>query len=254
MAVQQHQRDRAYQYILNAVVTGKFAPGTWLSHRALAEEIGTSFIPVREAITQLVSEGLISHQPGVGSFVAQFSRQELAELYDLREAIEAHAIEKAAEIITEESLQQLEKHHEAMQAVTEAYGKSSTWTAGMSDCSVQNDAAFHLVILRAAGNGRAIKVIGNLQVMSRIFGHRNSGRPLSDLQQMCDTHAAIIDALRRRDAAKARELLVAHIRLGCQTALQAFDNYRLSMEGAQSSNLAFPEELQKLLRSMEASD
>jgi DNA-binding GntR family transcriptional regulator len=253
MAIQ--QRERAYQHIRDSVISGKYRRGARLSHRALAEEIGTSFIPVREALSQLASEGLITHRPGLGSFVAEVNRQELAELYDVREAIEGHAAENAAATITEEQLRELDAIHAELVAVVNEYsdGASGEWTAERSDRCAQNDAAFHLLLLRAAGNRRAIKVVNDLHLMTRIFGHRNEGRPLGDLRHMCEYHGAIVDALRRRDGAAARRLIIEHIRVGCQTALRAFDEHRLNMDATQDSSLSFPNDLQERLQDLEDS-
>ena len=79
-------KQRAYEYIRRQLLNGELSPGSRLCNRTLAEQIGMSFIPVREAISQLASEGLIEHRPRLGAFVLDPSREQIEELYDFREA------------------------------------------------------------------------------------------------------------------------------------------------------------------------
>ena len=86
---------------------GDLAPGTRLVNRSLAKELGISFTPLREAINQLASEGLVEYVPGGGAFVRRLDRHQLAQLYDLREALEPFAAAEAAKHITEHELEEL---------------------------------------------------------------------------------------------------------------------------------------------------
>ena len=70
-------KQRAYNHIRRQVMTGRLSPGARLCNRGLAKEIGVSLIPVREAISQLVSEGLAEHRPRLGAFVVRVGREEL---------------------------------------------------------------------------------------------------------------------------------------------------------------------------------
>ncbi len=70
------------------MVNYEFEPGSRLSNRALAKEIGISVIPVREAITRLASKGLLKHQPGLGTFMPQPDAEEFLQLLEVREAME----------------------------------------------------------------------------------------------------------------------------------------------------------------------
>ncbi|MEM7603659.1 MAG: GntR family transcriptional regulator, partial [Verrucomicrobiota bacterium] len=100
--------EKAYQHIRSRVFTGELAPGDRLVNRTLADELGTSFIPVREAISRLASEGLVKQVAGAGAFVRSFDRQEVSEIYDVRELIEPFAAAQAARFITDHELAELQ--------------------------------------------------------------------------------------------------------------------------------------------------
>lgn len=247
------QRDRAYEFIRDSLVSGRLPPGSRLSHRQIAKEIGTSFIPVREAIRQLVSEGLVRDEPKTGSYVMEISRQELAELYDLREALETHAVLKAAERIRLTELAEIERACDQMEAILEEIRQSGVteWTSKRNDEWMMADVHLHLTLLRAAGNRRALKAVSDLRVMTHVFGHRLAERQLSDLERICRQHRALLDALRQRDAGAARAVLIEHLRTGCQQALDGYDQYRLSEADAEVAGLSPHGSLRSRIHKME---
>jgi DNA-binding GntR family transcriptional regulator len=247
------QRDKAYNYIRSQLVSGRLPPGSRLSHRALAKEIGMSFIPVREAVSQLVSEGLVAHEPKLGTFVMEISRQELAELYDLREALERHAVLKAAERISIAELHEMQRYNDELgKILTELkQGTNRRWDAERNDRWMLNDAGFHMTLLQAAGNRRAIKTVSDLRVMTHVFGHRDEDRQLLDLERIHREHQQLIDALKKHDAETATTVLVQHLRLGCEIAMQNFDRRRLKDTVSDLPALTYPDALLKQIHEIE---
>jgi DNA-binding GntR family transcriptional regulator len=251
--MQVSQRDKAYHYIRSQLVSGRLPPGSRLSHRALAKEIGMSFIPVREAVSQLVSEGLVAHEPKLGTFVMEISRQELAELYDLREALERHAVLKAAERISVAELDEMQRYNDELGAILKelTQGTNRRWDVKRNDRWMLNDAGFHMTLLRAAGNRRAIKTVSDLRVMTHVFGHRNEDRQLIDLERIHREHQQLIDALRKRDGETATKVLVQHLRQGCEIAMHNYDRWRLQDAGSDSSAMTYPDALLQQIHEIE---
>ena len=93
-------KDRAYQHVRRKLADGTLRPTMKISLAAIAKEIGTSHIPVREAISQLRSEGYLEHTPSVGFFVRSVGRKEMADLFKVREALEVTAAAEAVERMT----------------------------------------------------------------------------------------------------------------------------------------------------------
>jgi DNA-binding GntR family transcriptional regulator len=85
-------RERAYGYIQQKIINGDYPAGRAISELALSKELGSSRTPIREAIGQLVAEGLVELIPNRGAVVAQFGRNDVLELFELREALEVYGV------------------------------------------------------------------------------------------------------------------------------------------------------------------
>src|SRR3954463_13681390 len=90
-------QEKAYNLLRNRILSGDLAPGSALSEASIARQLGNSRGPLREAVRRLTAEGFLRQAPNGGSVVVEFSRRDVAELYELREALEVYAAGKAAE-------------------------------------------------------------------------------------------------------------------------------------------------------------
>src|SRR5205823_2770820 len=90
-------QEKAYLYLRGKILSGELGPGSAVSEVSIARELGNSRGPLREAIRRLTAEGFLQPAPAGGSVVVNFSRRDVAELYELREALEVYAVGKAAE-------------------------------------------------------------------------------------------------------------------------------------------------------------
>jgi len=240
-------KETAYRHIRSKLLKRELKPGSSLSHRELAKEIGISFTPVRDAIGQLTIEGLLETHPQRGTTVADISREDLAELYDVREALECHGVAKADVRFSGADFTELEQYTAEMEEVAAQVEQSGgeACTTEQSDRFMVADAGFHVALLRGAGNRRAIRIVNELRVMTRIFGHRNREElPGGDLKLVCGEHRRVIEALRQGNGALACEVLGEHLRRGCRRALAAFDRNRLEEAAGRGSWLTYPAELQ----------
>jgi len=223
------RRDAAYQQIRSRLLSGALTPGARLSHRALAKEIGVSFIPVREALSQLASEGLVEHRPSIGTFVTQLNREELVELYDLREALECHVVQKAAGRLSEEELAAMQRCIDEQHGILAEMVRagSEVWSDSQDDRWRRSDASFHRVLLEAGRNCRLLKAVADLRVMAYPFGYRQRGRSRSSMERIAADHGRILDALRAGDANAARIFMAEHLRQGCREVVEFYDRGRL---------------------------
>ena len=131
-------------------------------------------------------------------------------------------------------------------------GTTRGWDAKRNDRWMLNDAGFHMTLLRAAGNRRAIKTVSDLRVMTHVFGHRNEDRQQTDLQRIYREHQELIDALRKRDSESATKVLVQHLRQGCEIAMQNYDRWRLHDTGGDSSATTYPDALLEQIHEIES--
>ncbi len=246
-------KQRAYEYIRRQLLSGELSPGSRLCNRTLAEQIGMSFIPVREAISQLASEGLIEHRPRLGAFVLDPSREQIEELYDFREALECHAATKAAGRISSDELAEMEAFNATLLEIVaqrETAG-SEPWTIEQVDRWMMADAGFHMLLLRAARNRHMMKTVSDLRVMAQIFGRRWSNRSSEYLQQICAVHARLIEALRNGEAEEAASVMREHLRHGCHAAVEDHDCRRFDSISGHMPTSASSDELQERIHQIE---
>ncbi|HHW14958.1 MAG TPA: GntR family transcriptional regulator [Firmicutes bacterium] len=194
-------KHRAYEEIRRRIVSCRLMPGQVLSEQALAEELGMSRTPIREALVQLAQESLVRLAPRRGAFVAEISAQDIIEIFELREALETWVIRKVAGRIPQEKLQEFEaifrQSNLAFMAENERF-------AGVDD-------NFHTYLVNLAGNRRCQALFLNLQDQNqriRILSTLQPGR----LEATFAEHLSIVMALRQGDAEQAVAAMTAHLR------------------------------------------
>jgi DNA-binding GntR family transcriptional regulator len=224
-------KQRAYSYIRSAMATGTLAAGDRLSPAALAKELGISHIPVREAISQLHSEGLAEQCPGRGAFVRQLRRQELIELIELRKVLECNAAAQAARRATDAATDELEEHlrrmHDVYVQLRDSKARTDEERFPLLCDWLFADLAFHMAILQMAGNQCVIKAMNEANVMTRMFAQRtdvpgvwaNSVFTANNYA----VHRELFVAIRRHDPKAARRAMAVHMNRARRNSLRRFD-------------------------------
>ena len=193
-------RERVKDVILQRIVSGEYPPGSRLVETRIAQELGVSQAPVREALRDLEQLGCIVHEPFRGCSVRAFSADELLEAFPVRAALEALAARLAAEQISEAELLRLAELLETMREAArrgDAHGQS------------QANASFHATIVRAARNATLERQWALLEPFSRTF--LTVSRAGFDLLALSERHIPILDALRARDPDAAAEAMHQHL-------------------------------------------
>ncbi len=225
--------QRAYDYMRQKLSSGELKPGMRLVTRRVAREVGGSLVPVREALSRLASEGLIEHVPGGGAYIRRMSREELLHLYEMREAVEPFAAGLAAARIGESQLGVLQTICDEWLVVVRAMRdeKRPHATASEIDLWLERDRLYHDVIISATGNPFLIKVIADLRLMERVYNPvRRSGDFLTLRVAALSwrAHAALLRALKKRDAPLAQRLMAEQIQSGKRNVLAFLDRQPLS--------------------------
>ncbi len=215
----------AYEYIHRQLLTDVLSPGMKLSEQKLARGLGISRTPVREAIRRLQVEGVLHQVPSSGTFVAQPDRLQLIEAYEVREALECHSAGKAARRMTYKERVELTLLAEKMRAAARTFRDSGSCVLdgeALRDF-LTADLAFHLLMLRAAGNHFAMKIIADVHMRNQIFGYRTHQRDLHHVAHVWLVHARIARAVRQRNPRRARYWMRRHIRASLRDSLAVFD-------------------------------
>lgn len=196
-------RVLAYDELRHAVLTGQFAPGEPITIAELSKQLRIGVMPTREAVQQLASQGAFEFLPNRSVRVPVIAESELASLFEARLLLEGFATTRAAENITSEELSHL--------AATLDTLNDRTRTRAAAD-SLAANFDFHFSIYRASRSPYVVEMIEQLWLrMSplhvRVF--RASKREQDDFLSAMPKHRTLLEALRRRDAAKAQATIAA---------------------------------------------
>src|SRR5256886_13298835 len=145
--------QRAYEYLREEILSERLQPGTELQEVALSQELGVSRGPIREAISRLAAEGLVTVRPRRGAVVRLLSKEEFLELYQVREALEMMAVRLAVPRLGQQDLATLEGLIAAMSRYAERGEVVQFFEA---------NAAFHAHLLEASGNQKLRELYGQL--------------------------------------------------------------------------------------------
>lgn len=201
---------RIYHEIKGLILRNEIMPGQKLHHQELSERLGVSRTPVREALTRLVQEGYVSFLPNRGFTCKEIGIQEAEELYDLREALEAFAVEKAIGYLNDEVLERL---RQKMELYGHDIQKRFTRERLIYDQNI------HLAIVEIGGNETLKKSLG--QVFDRIILKRKTDG-LYDLPRGVSAHLEhlkLLAAMEKRNVKEAVKIIRAHIQVGKKNLL-----------------------------------
>ncbi len=200
-------KEEIYDALHRQVIAGKYAPGDWLRQEDIASQMGVSMTPVREALDLLVSKGLAERVPYRGVRVREISPKEILEAYGLRLMLEAMIAREAAINITPEQASKLQDIMDEMDRHVELNEMPQ---------ERQLSREFHAAIAEASGNSLLIQLY---TIVSNAFPdwllyealYRKPELVSSSVTQTHDEHAAILDALKKRDADQAVKVSLEHV-------------------------------------------
>ncbi len=225
--------EKSYRYIRQKLSGGELPPGKRLVNRTLANEIGVSVIPVREAIHRLASEGLVEHVPGAGAFVRKPDRQDLDNLYVLRDALESCAAAEAARYITTEQLEELEDILDRAQQTAKEIKRQPKRHSNkrLLDRWLDDEQQFHELLIAASRNPLLAKVVDEHRAISNVFASQRSDPRMLTAEvaiETCRSKAELLQSLRDRDSSLARQLMSDQIQRGRKMVIAYFKDQRRS--------------------------
>jgi DNA-binding GntR family transcriptional regulator len=195
--------QRVYDHLREEILSGGLTPGAELSEVALAESLGVSRGPIREAIGRLASEGLVTVRPRRGAVVSSLSTEEFIELYQVREALELLAVKLAVPRLRSDDITVLQALIDEMSARAERNQVAAFFEA---------NSAFHLRLVEASGNVKLLELYE--QLLAQLGRYRLRSLTLrGNLERSVAEHAAILRAAKRGDADRAAHLMSEHIRV-----------------------------------------
>lgn len=199
----------AYQRLRDSILSGQLRPGGIYNEMSLAQEMGVSRTPVREALLELSSQGLVTFLPRKGVQVNYFGDHDVEEVFELRTLIELAAIDKAVAKAGAADLKKLDAVYRQSRSAAEKKDLESF---------LQADRLFHSQLVEISGNARMHAILANLRDLIHVMSLEAVTRP-ERMDEVVNEHTDIMESLLARDSARAREAVSLHLDLSKRAVL-----------------------------------
>jgi DNA-binding GntR family transcriptional regulator len=194
-------RQQALTELRKAIVVGDLEAGSLHSEQTIAARLGLSRTPIREALLQLVGEGLIIFVPNRGARVVELNAEHLAHVLQFRAAIEGCGASRMAASADPKRMAKLEAELKRQRSIIKN-GERLRW--------VEANADFHAILAESSENRLMIEAFAPLASHTKRLGYRMNHRA-QRMKESLDEHAAIVDAIRRGDVDRARSMAEEHL-------------------------------------------
>ena len=201
--MQEHKplRELVYEELRMLIMTGQIKPGTRMMEIDLAESMGVSRTPVREAIRQLEKDNLVTIEPRRGAYVSDISAKDMEDMLFVREPLEGLATYLAAQNMTDDGLEELKKVNARYE---EAYNEGET------ESLIQLDTRFHNLVTEGSGNKYLIAILKDLQEQVLRFRYIYF-KSIRRAAEVIDEHRLILSSMIERDQDAAQKYSIEHI-------------------------------------------
>ena len=207
-------RDVVFRTLRDAILTGKLLPGERLMENQLAEKLGVSRTPVREALRMLELENLVELVPRKGAQVLDMSEKDIVNILEVRGVLEGLATSLACKKMTEEQLAELKRVEEKFEKAIEE--------KALEDIA-ENDELFHQIIFAASENDKLIHIFHNLQ--TQLYRYRMAHLKIdSSIPAIVAHHKGIIRAIENHESAEGITLAQGHVKYHTEFILRAVRN------------------------------
>ena len=200
-------RDVVYNTLRQAILRGELKPGERLMEIQLANKLGVSRTPIREAMRKLELDGLVIMTPRKGAEVADITEKSLRDVLEVRKALEMLSVELACEHVTKEEIKKL---REAASQFSEVLSSEDVTMIA------EADEHFHDLINLATGNQKLIVILSNLREQMyryRVEYLKDSGK----FPQLVSEHEMLIEAIEKKDRLRASQVIGQHIENQAET-------------------------------------
>ncbi|WP_196594743.1 GntR family transcriptional regulator [Pectinatus sottacetonis] len=209
-------REVVFETLRNAIRTGLLKPGQRLMEIHLAEKLGVSRTPVREAIRKLELEGYVIMMPRRGTYVANLSIRDVNEVFEIRTALDSLASGLAAERISEDELEELQRLLVQIGEYIEENNMNKI---------VEIDTKFHDLLYKASRNNRLVGIISNLREQLTRFRTKSMSYP-GRLRETLEEHRRIVDTIAQGNVSDAQKAAEKHMEKSEQTLLKSMEDMK----------------------------
>jgi DNA-binding GntR family transcriptional regulator len=194
-------KEKAYDILKELILTGRLEQGKLHNEKRLAEVLGVSRTPVREALLELSREGMVSFVPSKGVKVLKITPKQVQEVFELRRIIEGYIIKSISKQLTPADLRKIEK-------ILSKQDRSARKDEELT--FIEMDKEFHLFMASKMGNEQIGTILQNLRDQIHLMGIR-AIKDQSRSQQVLKEHQRIFSALKKKDGKRAHDELMKHL-------------------------------------------
>lgn len=211
-------KEQIVETIKESIAVGKFKPGERICESKLAEDLGISRTPLREAIQTLEAEGFLKVIPRKGAVVSDYSEKDIQDIYEIKATLEGLAARLAAVSLTDADIDKLTEINDQLRSMSLKGERSVN-----RFFKVHN--LFHDIFLRASNNDRLYQL--NCQLMGPFKRFRLASLAIPGrFEEAVATHDKIIEVFKERDAEKAQELVMQNVKEGGTALLEKLSGDR----------------------------
>lgn len=194
-------KEQAYDILKEMVLTGKLEQGELYNEKSIAEVLGVSRTPVREALLELSREGMVKFLPSKGIQVRKITEKQVREVFEIRRIIEGHIIQSVAKALTPSEIKKIEAILKKQESLSRRNENSAF---------IETDKEFHLFLASKMGNQQMRAILQNLRDQIQVMGSR-AIKVGSRVDQVLTEHRRILSALKEGDGKRAAKELMQHL-------------------------------------------
>ncbi len=194
-------KERAYDKLKKLIITGNLKQGVLYNERKLAEALGVSRTPVREALLELSREGMVAFVPGRGVEVCKITTKQAREVFEIRRIIEGHIVKEITKKLTSDDIEKLKQNITKQEGLVETDERHAF---------IEYDKRFHLYLASKIGNRQIEAILINLRDQIHLMGIR-AIEDHSRMRQVIKEHHDILACLREGDSKNAYKELIKHL-------------------------------------------
>ena len=203
----------AYERLRDSILTGALRPGEVYKEMNLAQELGISRTPVREALLSLSAQGLVTFLPRKGVMINHFDRRDVEEVFEVRGLIERGVIEKVTLMDPRPDLTRIEQTLDQQRRAI----KSDDYLTFL-----QADRAFHNGLTRMVGNQRLIGILDNIRDLFQVMAVEALAKAGRN-EEVIEEHRKVLEAVRSGDPAQAGRAMSTHLRMSMLAVLERLE-------------------------------
>jgi DNA-binding GntR family transcriptional regulator len=207
-------KEQVYKIIKDKVIAGEIKPGEWLQESKLAMILNVSRSPVREALKELVGEGLLENIPNKGVFVKILSKKDIYNIFEFREIMEKFAINKAVEIATEEDIALLDKIYARLK---KKYDKNDV----KEYCKI--DTELHNMLFIISRNEIILNMVNNVSPLLQPFRTISLSRE-GRFKESLEEHRGLVEGIKERNFEKAWKYNNVHLKLARDVIIEYLES------------------------------